>query len=267
MQVITLLNEKGGVGKTSLSTHVAGGLARKGYKVVLIDCDAQAHATLLYGLPKESGIYDLVVKIAEWRQIIRIPKTSTWTEQANPEGSVWLVPSNIETRGIPSNTGDVFALDKRLTELHNLMKGAIDYVVIDTSPTPSLFHAQIYMATDYFILPAGCDELSYDGIVQSQLHMGQFQPFRVAKGKHEAQLIGIVPTCYRQQVIAQQIFLEKFEGDFPNKVLTPLVERAVWNEASMTKQTLFTYDLKHKATQEVWDVIDYIEEFTQNDQA
>lgn len=266
MKVITLLNENGGVAKTLIATHIAAGLARKGYKVVIGDGDAQAHATISLGLNKESGMYDLVVKLNQWNTILREPALSTWTEQTNPDGRLLVVPSNIETRGIPSNTGDVFALDKRLTELNQLMKGDIDYVIIDTSPTPSLFHAQIYMATDFFIFPAGCDQLSFDGLLESDYHMRQFQEFRMSRGKPEAELIGIVPTRYRETV-AQQVMLEKIKNKFPNKVLSPIAERTVWTETGIMKKTIFTYDLKNTATQEMWQVVDYVEEVTTHEQA
>lgn len=266
MHVITLLNEKGGVGKTRLAIHTAAGLARKGYKVIIIDGDAQGHATISLGLKKQSGLYDLVVKLYQWKKILRTPKLITWTEAGNPEGWLRVVPSNIETRGIPNNTGDVFALNKRLTELDDIMKGQVDYVIIDTAPTPSLLHAQIYMATDYFIFPSQCNDLSLDGLRQSQYHMQQFQGFRTMQGKPEAELIGIVPTRYDKRKIAQQVMLEEIQTNFPNKVLPPIADRTIWDETGISKKTLFTYDLKNIATKEMWAIVDYVEEFTQNEQ-
>ena len=71
MKVITLLNEKGGVAKTTMAVHAAAGLAIKGYKVVLIDADAQGHATIALGRQKEPGFYDLIVRGAPFDKVLR----------------------------------------------------------------------------------------------------------------------------------------------------------------------------------------------------
>ena len=62
MKTITLLNEKGGVGKTTLATHLAAGLALKGSRVIMIDTDPQANATSAFALPKQPEFHDLMVR-------------------------------------------------------------------------------------------------------------------------------------------------------------------------------------------------------------
>ena len=59
MKIITLLNEKGGVGKTTIATHIAAGLAIRGQRVVLVDADPQGHATIAFGLTKGTGLLRL----------------------------------------------------------------------------------------------------------------------------------------------------------------------------------------------------------------
>ena len=71
MRVITLLNEKGGVGKTTLAIHIAAGLSLRGYTVVLVDADPQGNATTALGLAKEPAVHDLIVRNASWRDSLR----------------------------------------------------------------------------------------------------------------------------------------------------------------------------------------------------
>ena len=73
MKTITLLNEKGGVGKTTLSTHLAAYLALRGKKVILVDADAQAHATVTLGIAKSSGFYDLMVRDDSFQRLVISP--------------------------------------------------------------------------------------------------------------------------------------------------------------------------------------------------
>ena len=87
MKIITLLNEKGGVGKTTLATHIAAGLAFRGFRVVLVDADPQGHATVALGLPKEPGLYDLLVRDAPFKSVLRfIPAQVYQVGEEPPKG-------------------------------------------------------------------------------------------------------------------------------------------------------------------------------------
>ena len=71
MKTITLLNEKGGVGKTTMAMTLACGLARDGYRVMLVDSDPQATATLGLGMEHEPGFYDLIQRKQAWANLSR----------------------------------------------------------------------------------------------------------------------------------------------------------------------------------------------------
>ena len=72
MKTITLLNEKGGVGKTTLAIHIAAGLAIRGKRVVLVDADAQANSTSQLQIAEAPGIHDLLVREAEWNDVLKL---------------------------------------------------------------------------------------------------------------------------------------------------------------------------------------------------
>ncbi|MEL6272148.1 MAG: AAA family ATPase, partial [Chloroflexota bacterium] len=108
MKIITLLNEKGGVGKTSLATHIAAGLALRGYKVVLADTDMQANATIALGLQPESCIYDLFVRPerTSFKDVLRPvdkQRLAPPDEVDQMTGSLFVIPSNDEARNIPNS--------------------------------------------------------------------------------------------------------------------------------------------------------------------
>lgn len=257
MHVMTLLNEKGGVGKTTLATHIATGLAVKGYRVVLIDADPQGHATLSLGLRKEPGLYDLLVRESSFRDVLRrIPEARYQLPETTVEGVLYCISSNVETRAIPMMTSDGLIVLKRLQEI----KDAVDMVIFDTSPTPSLLHASIYMATTSIMYPTECEYLSLDGLVQSLQHKDQLQPTRNQWGLSSIEVMGIVPMKYRRTTVLHNQNLETLKKQFGDKVWQPLALRTIWGEASLMRRPVFHLAPDSKAAHEVWNVVTRIEE-------
>ena len=128
MHFITLLNEKGGVGKTTLSTHIAAGLAVLGYRVILADADPQGHASVSLGVKRGPGLYDLLVREASFRDVlVPVPPETYAPPNRKVDGQLYVISSNEETRAIPLMTSDGLIVLKRLNELGN----AIDVVIFE----------------------------------------------------------------------------------------------------------------------------------------
>ncbi|MAS37350.1 MAG: hypothetical protein CL610_25335 [Anaerolineaceae bacterium] len=255
MKVITLLNEKGGVGKTTLATHIAAGLAIRGQRVVLIDSDPQGHATVVCGLPKEPGIYNLLVRDAPFNDTMRLVPPEQYQMPNEPlTGQLFVVPSNIESRNIANSISDAFAVSDRLEEL----KEFIDYVVIDTSPTPSLLHGSIYLATDYIIYPTKCEYLSFDGLVESIKHREAAQLNRDKWNLGPIEVMGIVPTMYRNQTIEHSENLKELRQQFGKLVWPPIHQRTIWAEAVTMRQPVFAIAPQTKAAAEALALVDRV---------
>lgn len=253
MKVITLLNEKGGVGKTTLSTHIAAGLAIQGKRVLLIDTDAQANSTTSLRVPESAGLYRLLVQDAEWREVLVVPERAAWTAQ-EPKGSLWLLPSNIETRAIPMVVDDVRILIERLDEI----SAQLDYVVIDTSPTPSLLHSMIYLASDYMVYPTQSEILSMYGLAKSVSHMKRSKETRKVFGLSETCLIGVQPMMFQGNTLAHQHGLQMIQEQFKQLVWEPIPARTIYREASFAQQTLFAYAPGNPATNELWGMVERV---------
>jgi chromosome partitioning protein len=258
MKIITLLNEKGGVGKTTVATHIAAGLAIRGKRVILVDADPQGHATIAFGLAKEPGFYDLIVRNAPFQDVLRpVPpeRFNIPDEAANTKGQLLLVPSNIETRSIAGNISDAFTVIKRFNQLRN----AIDYVVFDTSPTPSLLHSSIYMATDGIIYPTKCEAWSFDGLRESFNHKDQFSPIRQQYNLSEIRVLGIVPTMYRGKTLEHQDNLRRLQETFGELVWKPLPVRTIWAEVASARRTVFSLAPGTATETDAWGLIDQLE--------
>lgn len=255
MEVITLLNEKGGVGKTSLSRHIAAGLAIGGRKVLLIDADPQAHSTHQMRLAEYGGLYRLLVQEDEWKSVIKTAPAAAWAGTLASIGQLYVLPGNVETRAIPGLVSDVGLLRERLNELD----GWIDTVVIDTAPTPSLLQSMVYIATDSLIYPTQAQSLSLDGLAKSVTRMHSLNKSRAAVGLNSAKLIGVVPTMVRNTT-AHAYGLNQIEQHFGVKAVLPsLAMMTAWQDAEYAKETLYTYAPGHEATNQMIDVLKRVE--------
>lgn len=258
MRVITLLNEKGGVGKTTLATHLAAGLAIRGNRVVLVDSDPQGHATVAFGLQKEPGFYDLIVRGAAFKDVLRLvpPERFAVPDDApNITGQLLVIPSNVETRSISNNISDAFAVLKRFTQL----RSAIEYVIVDTSPTPSLLHSSIYMATDGIIYPTKLEAWSFDGLRESLSHREQFTAIRQQYRLGDIRVLGIIPTMFRAQTLEHSENLNQLKETFSNAVWDPLPVRTIWAEAASAHRSVFSLAPGSRTEADAWRLVDQME--------
>lgn len=259
MNVITLLNEKGGVGKTTLAIHISAGLAARGMRVMLIDSDPQAHSTIRMGMKKAPGLYDLLVRDAEWNEVTAVipPEKYGVPGDRLPDGRLLVVPSNVETRSITSSMGsNTNALRERIGEL----EGHVDVVVVDTIPTPSLLHGMIYIATTDIIYPTTLSFTSFDGLVESITHKQQADQYRLQQFNMEhINVAGIVPTMYRRGTIEQDENLAKLRDQFHSLVWHPMALRTLWTETEREKLPVWSLEPSSAAAADAWELVDCVE--------
>lgn len=258
MYVITLLNEKGGVGKTTLAVHIAAGLALRGARVLLIDGDPQGHATIRTGFRKAAGIYDLMVRDAEWSESVQVVQQERFALPGDrlPEGRLWVLPGNVETRNIANSIGDVTRLAERLEELGD----RVDVAIIDTSPTASLLHGAFYVATDALIYPTMLTYTAFDGLVESIKRRQQANAGRESRyGLPPIDILGIVPIGYRRVTNEQRENLETLKNQFGGAVWTPLAQRTLWTESESRALPVWNLDPNEEAAIEFWEVLDQVQ--------
>lgn len=262
MKTITLLNEKGGVGKTTLAVHIASGLAMRGHRVMLVDGDAQGHASLRTAGVKKGGIYDLLVRDAEWQDVaVSIPPekfTTQGTTLYTVSGRLYVLPGNKETRSIIENTSRPTIFRERLDELAE--GGLVDVCIIDTSPTPSQLHALFYTASDGVIMPTELAYSSFDGLVESiNSKRGADAGRKNYYNLPPIDIWGIIPTKYRRVANEQAENLGSLKEMFGSLVWEPLALRTVWTETEPARLPVWSLDPYCDATKEFMTVLDNVE--------
>jgi chromosome partitioning protein len=255
MRVVTLLQEKGGTGKTTLSTHIAAGLAIRGARVVLIDADPQGDASSALGFTPEGRLYDLLVRGASWKDVLKPVVTTIYTTE-KPAGELLMVIGNVETRNIANTIGDQWLFMRRIKQL----EGVVDYVVIDTSPTPSLLHASMTVATDYILVPTQLEVASaLRGVPNSLEHTGKVREAVAQHGVQVADIAGIIPTMVQFNTTAHKITYDHLVENYKDVVWTPQRKSIVYSEAAMSNQLMFAYSPLHTVCEDLWAVVDKVE--------
>ena len=252
MKVVTLINEKGGVGKTTLSVHIAAGLAVNGFRAVIFDSDPQGHATEIMGLVPEPGLYDLIVRKAAFKDVLRIVPPELYEPPNSPsKGVLAMVPGNIETRMISGMVEDVFAIYNRLQELNDYF----DVVIFDTAPTPSLLHGAIYLATDGIIYPTELSALSFHSLTATVGHRSMFAQSKSKMGYGDIHTMGIVPTKARLKTVEHQENLKLLQDEYGDTVWNPIGLSVTWEEAAMQRRPVFSYAPYSSAAKQAWRVV------------
>lgn len=259
MYKITLGNEKGGVGKTALATHIAAGLACRGARVMLVDTDPQGHATVMWGLKKEPGLYNLLVRDAAFKEVVRTVEPAQYgiPGERLPEGVLYVLPGNVETRSIAGSVSDVGLVGARFEEIEHL----VDVVVFDTSPTPSLLHGTIYIATDGIIYPTKPEIWGFDGLAEAWAHRKLAEQYRkTTYGLPAINVLGIVPTMVEKQTVEHSENLRSLRERFGALVWPEISKRIIWTETTKYGRPVYSLDQSHDAAGDVWELIDRVEE-------
>ena len=163
-KIISVINQKGGVGKTTTIINLAAGLTTKGKKILVIDLDPQGNATTGLGLSNTENSEQTIYNVLNGNKKISEVIQSTNFENLN------LITSNVDLSGLEVETaGDsrrAFKLKDELTPILNDSKALYDYILIDCPPSLSLLTIMALVASDALLVPLQTEFFALEGLTQ-----------------------------------------------------------------------------------------------------
>ncbi len=163
-KIISVINQKGGVGKTTTVINLAAGLSMKGKKILVIDLDPQGNATTGLGLINTTKSENTIYSVLNGNKKIQEVIQSTSFENLN------LITSNVDLSGIEVETaGDsrrAFKLKDELSAILNDSRALYDYIIIDCPPSLSLLTIMALVASDDLVVPLQTEFFALEGLTQ-----------------------------------------------------------------------------------------------------
>lgn len=237
MQVITLANQKGGVGKTTTASALASGLANRGYQVLAIDLDPQANFSLASGAEDvltNDGmtIYDVFRSKATVDDAI----TATPLGYDLMPGGLNLASADMEFTQI----GREKMLAKTLTKIS--FRKDYDFVVIDTPPTLGILTANALMCSDYLIIPMAADIFSLQGLDNLNGFIGNVHDF----GNPNLDVSGLLITKYNARQKLTKTMTEQIESA-AQKMCTKVFNTRIRESVAVRETALLQGDIFREA--------------------
>jgi len=163
-KIISIINQKGGVGKTTTVINLAAGLSMKGKKILVIDLDPQGNATTGLGLSNTASSDSTIYSVLNGNKKITEVIQQTSFENLN------LVTSNVDLSGLEVETaGDsrrAFKLKDELTSILNDSRASYDYILVDCPPSLSLLTIMALVASDALVVPLQTEFFALEGLTQ-----------------------------------------------------------------------------------------------------
>lgn len=234
-KIISITNQKGGVGKTTTAINLSACIAQRGYRVLLIDLDPQGNSTSGLGLSKNKqfrSIYDVLINDVPTKEAIRPTMIET----------LHVLGSRIELAGAEVELVSMMAREQRLRTVLEEIRGEYDFILIDCPPSLGLLTLNALTASDSILIPIQCEYYALEGL--SQL-MNTVKLVR-RNLNHTLDIQGVVMTMFSARFNLNIQVVEEVKHFFGDKVYNTIIPRSVrMSEAPSHGLPISLYDAKN----------------------
>ncbi len=238
-KIIAIVNQKGGVGKTTTAVNLSAAVGALGKRVLLADIDPQGNSTSGYGVSKRQvaqTAYEMLIEGVPARQVIL----------RTPYQNVDLIPSNINLAGAELDMADMERREALLKNALAPVAAEYDYIFLDCPPSLGLITLNALTASGSFLVPVQCEFYALEGLSQLMATVRrvkrQYNPL--------LDIEGVLLTMYDGRLNLTQQVVAEIKNYFPGKVYATVIPRNVrLSEAPSYGQPALYYDRGSKGTE------------------
>lgn len=238
-KIISIANQKGGVGKTTTAVNLGASLAYIGKKVLMVDIDPQGNATSGVGLEKadiEQCVYDVLVDDVEAVKVIR----PTIVENLH------CIPATIQLAGAEIELVPTISREVRLKRALDEVKNQYDYIIIDCPPSLGLLTLNSLTASDAVLIPVQCEYYALEGLSQLLNTVRLVQKHL----NHDLRIEGVLLTMLDARTNLGLQVIEEVKKYFQDKVYQTVIPRNVrLSEAPSHGKPIIIYDPKSRGAE------------------
>ena len=230
-RVLTIANQKGGVGKTTTTRNLAAAWAERGKHVLVVDLDPQGALTLSLGInPAQlrQTVYDAMVSSVPLADVVR-----------SPYGEIDLAPATIDLAGAEVELLNEIGREHILRGKLDPIRDHYDMILIDCPPSLGLLTINALAAADEVLIPVQCQYLSFRGM---QLLLRTIEKVQT-RANPKLKIAGLLPTLYDARTIHAREVLEELRATYPQFLIdVPIRYRVGLADAVVAGQSILEFD-------------------------
>ena len=235
-EVIAIINQKGGVGKSTTAINLAASLGDLGKRVLVVDFDPQGNATSGFGVDKDElkhDVYDALTNDMPLSQIV----------VESPVPNVYVAPATIQLAGAEIELVSVMARESVLRYVLEDVRDKYDFIFVDCPPSLGLLTVNSLVAADSLLIPIQCEFYALEGLTKL------LESMRMVKGRLNPQLdiFGVVMTMFDVRTTLSRQVVDEVRAYFGDKVFETIIPRNIkLSEAPSHGLPINLYDPRSK---------------------